>query len=923
MKLKNTHILLISLLSIFLLLSAVSAADDVDDTLLSDNSISDVTIDEINEIDDGSNDLKDANKLSQGDNTEIISDGDEGGDGEDPVVVEPAVTTIESENTTFKYGDNIKIDVTVKDNESNPINITKENLEIYKITFNGTDYNTTNITGTTSLNNESKLVLSALKVGDYILNIKFLGNETYAASETNVTLNITKTDTTINASDVKVKLGDDIIIPIKIKIESNKTLNVNASSIKVVIGEEEFNCTNQTGGKNISSGIKVLDFNKDPGNYEITIVYSGNDNCNPSNATITLTILANNTITADDTIKVNNHTQNVTIPFVITNTNITTSYDEEKEENVTNVNVTNVTVTKDDLILILKYNDGTDNITELISDYELIGEPGNYTINFVTDDTNKIANSELTVIFANATLNEANKTITLKSFIAADIIFKQVSADYQSGEFKFQIVDAYDNSPIANRNFTVSGPYFYTFSNGISMSTSKVFTTDENGYIIVKNTNMSPSGSSLDLSAFLYNFSALPAGKYNLTIKSAEDSLDLNNKTEVTVNKVKATIVASNYKAQLSNNNKYTFKLINTATGEVIKLAKLQFKIKLDGKKYTTLNATTNLSGQCSFNLNLYPNTYPVILSSIDSSVSASSVNKNITITKKPAVLTASNRTVKYNSDYTASIKVTDKKTGKALPNAIVKVRLYTTSSKYTDLAFRANKNGIVKFSAALDVGKHKMVISLSDSNYTASSITRYVTVKKTTGKFTAPKVSTYYRSGKVFTVKLTNTANKNAMFASKMNIKVYVAKNRFYNYSATTDAKGVVKFKINYNPGTYKVVISSNDKGYSAKALTSQIKVAKCPIVMTPTALSVKKGSNFKVKVTNKNNKKVLSNVNVRVKIYTGKKYKTYTIKTNSKGIASLKIGQKVGKHKIVLTPKATSLYKATKVSKTLTVKK
>ena len=149
------------------------------------------------------------------------------------------------------------------------------------------------------------------------------------------------------------------------------------------------------------------------------------------------------------------------------------------------------------------------------------------------------------------------------------------------------------------------------------------------------------------------------------------------------------------------------------------------------------------------------------------------------------------------------------------------------------------------------------------------------------------------------------------------------VAKNKFYNYTATTDAKGVVKFKISYNPGTYKVVISSNDKGYSAKALTSQIKVAKCPIVMTPTALSVKKGSNFKVKVTNKNNKKVLSNVNVRVKIYTGKKYKTYTIKTNSKGIASLKIGQKVGKHKIVLTPKATSLYKATTVTKTLTVKK
>ena len=162
MKFKNKHILLISLISIFLLLSlsAVSAADDMDNQLLSDNSISDVTIDEIN-------DLKDANKLSQGENTEIISEGEEGGDGEDPVVAEPVDTTIESENTTFKYGDNIKVDVSVKDNESNPIDITMENLEVYKITFNGTDYNTTNITATTSLNNESKLVLKQLIIPGY------------------------------------------------------------------------------------------------------------------------------------------------------------------------------------------------------------------------------------------------------------------------------------------------------------------------------------------------------------------------------------------------------------------------------------------------------------------------------------------------------------------------------------------------------------------------------------------------------------------------------------------------------------------------------------------------------------------------------------------------------------------------------------
>ena len=60
-----------------------------------------------------------------------------------------------------------------------------------------------------------------------------------------------------------------------------------------------------------------------------------------------------------------------------------------------------------------------------------------------------------------------------------------------------------------------------------------------------------------------------------------------------------------------------------------------------------------------------------------------------------------------------------------------------------------------------------------------------------------------------------------------------------------------------------------------------------------------------------------------VKIKVYTGKKYKTYTKKTNKKGIASVKITQKVGKHKVIVSPKLTKCYSAKKLKKTIKVTK
>ena len=926
MKFKKSHILLILLISLFLLLSlsAVSAASD-SDIVAQDMAIDDIG--EIGDIDNSDNDFIDANLLSEGEgnddpeNPENPMGPDDPGTGENEETGAPA--TLEASNETYSFGDTIKINVSLKDDQGRSINISQEDLMVLCKLDSAENFTNRNFT----LDNESKIVFvfekyKTLSVGNY--TVKIIYNKTIDdveyLFETLVILNITKSDTNLTASDVKVNLGSNIIIPINLTVESNRTLNVykgNMSVIYIIDGEEYiFNVTNETGGYNITHKIKLLNFTYGIGNYVILIKFLGTDNCNPSNTTITLSILENNTLNANGTIKVNNSTKNVTIPFSVINYNIVNITDENGE-NTTNLTVNNLTVLTGDLKLVLKYDNGTENVTVEITDFTLEGEEGNYTISFITDlnFTADFYKANLTIIYKNDTLNETSKTVNIKAFAEASIEPVVSEADYQFGEFKFRLVDGLGN-PITNYNVTLSGGlYKINYTNDTSSLSSIKLTSDDEGYIILKLSN----GSEYVTNDFKY---CLPAGKYNVTF--INDGFYEFNKTEINVNKINAKIIANNVTSEYGNAIKYTFQVVHAVTGEPIKFASVQFKIVASNINYTS-NGTTNISGYyiCLNNITLPGNTYNLTLKSIDASLNCSAVKKHITITPRKAVLTAYNRTIYYDSDYSAILKVTDKKTGKVVQNVYVWFRVYISSSKYSDFIGRTDKNGKVYLSTPLAVGKHKIIYKTLDSNYNASSITRYLTVKKASAKFTSSSVSTYYKSGKIFQIKLTNTKNKKAVYGAKMNIKVFISKNKYYNYTGTTDANGLVKFKISYKPGSYKVVVSSCDKGYSASAITRTIKVSKSPIKMAPTSLKVKKGTYFKVKVTSTKTKKVLSSVKVKVKVYTGKKYKTYTIKTNSKGIASLKISQSVGKHKVVLSPGSPTYYSAKALTKTLTVTK
>ena len=196
----------------------------------------------------------------------------------------------------------------------------------------------------------------------------------------------------------------------------------------------------------------------------------------------------------------------------------------------------------------------------------------------------------------------------------------------------------------------------------------------------------------------------------------------------------------------------------------------------------------------------------------------------------------------------------------------------------------------VVDNDSSVDVLKSENSSTLSTNTEEANVLaagdnaTSYLDASKT---ITAKSISKYYKGSTKYTatfVDLNGTALSNTKVKIVVNGKTY---------TKTTDSKGVVSLDINLKPGTYKVTATNPVTGYS---LTTNFK-----ILSTITAKNINKVYTDARKFSAtfyKSNGKVLANKYIKFKI----NGKTYKVKTNSKGVASLSVKNlKKGTHKII----------------------
>lgn len=222
--------------------------------------------------------------------------------------------------------------------------------------------------------------------------------------------------------------------------------------------------------------------------------------------------------------------------------------------------------------------------------------------------------------------------------------------------------------------------------------------------------------------------------------------------------------------------------------------------------------------------------------------------------------------------------------------------------------------DGMAKLKVSVNPGTYTVKYSFEESGFVTSSGSKQIFVVSTsTSKITASNYVAYIGAKNKYSVKLTvgglPLAGRTVTFT--INGKTYVK---------TTNSNGNAKLSIKLPKGTYKIKYSyAGEDNIKKVSGSSTIKVKKgVPVKITKYYSKIyrnKKAGKFKIKLTD-----------VRGDILAGKKVKftvnkkTYTKKTNKKGIATLKIKLKTGSYKVKVKVLKDSTYN--KASKKYSIK-
>lgn len=363
------------------------------------------------------------------------------------------------------------------------------------------------------------------------------------------------------------------------------------------------------------------------------------------------------------------------------------------------------------------------------------------------------------------------------------------------------------------------------------------------------------------------------SGIFNNTIKLISGNDSVSSNIVVNVNHI-----ASNLTISCGNESDIHVKLTANNKGVFNKTIILN----VGNENYT---AVTDINGEAKVIIYNSPGKYDVsAIFKEDYSHSSSSASSTINISKFATLLTLSNITVIYGES--ASIEVILSSNGKGIVNKSI---VFGFIGEYYNLT--TDDEGKANILVKKDIGVYGFAaLFVGDDIYLGSNASAILEVSKIPiNIISVSSISTTYNSGKYIKI---NVLDKNNVPVGniKINIKIYNGSKLYKTMVLNTDGNGIIKYDCSKLPvGVYKMEISLNNNIYSANSLKSTITLKKAPTLVSAPKVTYKYNTKnyFRITVKNKSTKKAVSNLKLKIKVFTGKKYKYYSVKTNSKGLA------------------------------------
>lgn len=223
------------------------------------------------------------------------------------------------------------------------------------------------------------------------------------------------------------------------------------------------------------------------------------------------------------------------------------------------------------------------------------------------------------------------------------------------------------------------------------------------------------------------------------------------------------------------------------------------------------------------------------------------------------------------------------------------KIKLKFTGKKtYRTKWLKTDNKGFLKIKVPLNLQVGTYTVTITIENGFCYSY-KTMTVKKTSCKVYAKRLSATFKSGKPLKIHVKNKKTKKGVANAKITLKI----GKGNPFTLKSDRKGLVKYSTyKLSAGKHYVKIYSKDRNIKLSKSKTVINIKRASAKVT----YQKTGKKHKLKVTvkNKASGKPIRKTKFDVKIDKGTKSKSIKAKTNKNGEFHLKL--KKGKHKLVV---------------------